>query len=197
MQIFLTSPRIAPILLLCASNFFMTCAWYGHLKFTRVSLPLAIFVSWAIALFEYCLAVPANRIGYGFYSAAQLKTLQEIITLVIFMIFSFLVLDETPNMRTILGFSLIGLGSFFIFQPKWRDKTWPPSPSVINIGKSAYVLWPSHKTWRINRRFRDHWYVLPPTVPRFTHHCWRSHCMGARTSTHRGVSEWTALWSRT
>lgn len=73
MQIFLTSPRIAPILLLCASNLFMTCAWYGHLKFPKTSLPLAIFISWGIALFEYCMAVPANRIGYGVYSAAQLK----------------------------------------------------------------------------------------------------------------------------
>ncbi len=64
------------------------------------------------------MAVPANRIGYGVYSAAQLKTLQEVITLVIFTFFSFLFLEETPNMKTILGFCLIGLGSFFIFQPK-------------------------------------------------------------------------------
>ena len=75
-------------------------------------------MSWGIAFFEYCMAVPANRIGYGVYSAAQLQTLQEIITLVIFTFFSFLVLEETPSMKTILGFCLIGLGSFFIFQPK-------------------------------------------------------------------------------
>jgi hypothetical protein len=82
----------------------MTCAWYGHLKFPKISLPLAIFMSWGIAFFEYCMAVPANRIGYGVYSAAQLKTLQEIITLVIFTFFSFFVLEETPNMKTIFRF---------------------------------------------------------------------------------------------
>lgn len=114
----LSSPRVAPILLLCASNLFMTTAWYGHLKFPRLSMPAAILVSWSIALLEYCLAVPANRIGYGAYSAAQLKTIQEIITLVIFAGFSAVVLGEVPNVRTLFGFLLIAAGSFFIFQSK-------------------------------------------------------------------------------
>src|SRR5690606_522193 len=80
----LLSPQILPILLLVASNVFMTFAWYGHLKFKGVALPLVIVASWGIALFEYCLAVPANRIGSEVYSAAELKTMQEVITLVVF-----------------------------------------------------------------------------------------------------------------
>lgn len=114
----LSSPKVAPILLLCVSNLFMTTAWYGHLKFPKLSMPAAILLSWSIALIEYCLAVPANRIGYGAYSAAQLKTFQEIITLVIFAGFSALVLGEVPNVRTLFGFALIAVGSFFIFQSK-------------------------------------------------------------------------------
>jgi uncharacterized protein len=114
----LSSPRVAPILLLCASNLFMTTAWYGHLKFPKLSMPAAILMGWSIALLEYCLAVPANRIGYGAYTAAQLKTIQEIITLVIFAGFSALVLGEVPNVRTLFGFLLIAAGSFFIFQSK-------------------------------------------------------------------------------
>jgi uncharacterized protein len=114
----LSSPRVAPILLLCASNLFMTTAWYGHLKFPKLSMPAAILMGWSIALLEYCLAVPANRIGYGAYSAAQLKTIQEVITLVIFAGFSAIVLGEVPNVRTLFGFLLIAAGSFFIFQSK-------------------------------------------------------------------------------
>ena len=118
MPAFLRSPHVAPIILLCLSNLFMTAAWYGHLKFPRLTLPQAIAFSWLIALLEYCLAVPANRIGYGAYSAAQLKTIQEVITLVIFTGFSFLVLGEAPNARTLFGFALIGAGAFFVFQSK-------------------------------------------------------------------------------
>jgi hypothetical protein len=81
-------------------------------------MPAAIAMGWSIALLEYCLAVPANRIGYGAYSAAQLKTIQEIITLVIFAGFSAIVLGEVPNIRTLFGFLLIAAGSFFIFQSK-------------------------------------------------------------------------------
>lgn len=114
----LRSPAVAPILLLCLSNLFMTAAWYGHLKFPRLTLPQAIMMGWLIAFVEYCLAVPANRIGYGAYSAAQLKTIQEVITLVIFVGFSFFVLGEAPSWRTGLGFSLIAAGAFFIFQSK-------------------------------------------------------------------------------
>jgi uncharacterized protein (DUF486 family) len=115
---FLRAPTVAPILLLVISNLFMTAAWYGHLKFPRLSMSQAIMMGWLIALVEYCLAVPANRIGYGAYSAAQLKTIQEVITLLIFSGFSFFVLGEAPSWRTMLGFSLIAAGAFFIFQSK-------------------------------------------------------------------------------
>jgi uncharacterized protein (DUF486 family) len=83
----MTWPLIAPILLLCVSNVFMTFAWYGQLKFPTASLWLVIPASWGIAFFEYCLAVPANRIGHTVYSAPQLKTMQEIITLLVFGVF--------------------------------------------------------------------------------------------------------------
>jgi len=115
---FLGSTRVAPVLLLLASNLFMTFAWYGHLKFPRLGMPTAIFISWGIALIEYCLAVPANRIGYGVYSAAQLKTIQEVITLLIFSGFSVFVLGEMLSWRHLLGFALIAAGAFFIFQAK-------------------------------------------------------------------------------
>lgn len=115
---FLRAPTVAPIVLLVISNLFMTAAWYGHLKFPRLSMPQAIAMGWLIALMEYCLAVPANRIGYGAYSAAQLKTIQEVITLVVFIGFSFFVLGEAPNARTLFGFALIAAGAFFVFQSK-------------------------------------------------------------------------------
>jgi uncharacterized protein (DUF486 family) len=112
------SPQILPVLLLIASNVFMTFAWYGHLKFKSVALPLVIVASWGIALFEYCLAVPANRIGSEVYSAAQLKTMQEVITLVVFAGFSVLYLREPLGWNHAIGFTLIALGAFFIFH-KW------------------------------------------------------------------------------
>jgi uncharacterized protein (DUF486 family) len=114
----LQSPVITPILLLVISNLFMTTAWYGHLKFPQLSMPWAIAVSWSLALFEYCLAVPANRIGYKIYSAAQLKTIQEVITLVVFVGFYYFFLGEIPNTKTIIGFILIAAGAYFIFQSK-------------------------------------------------------------------------------
>src|SRR3989338_3197945 len=82
------------IILLVISNIFMTFAWYGHLKYKNTPLMLAILVSWLIAFAEYCFQVPANRIGYGTFTAAQLKTIKEIITLVVFCIFSVLYLKE-------------------------------------------------------------------------------------------------------
>jgi uncharacterized protein (DUF486 family) len=88
------SPSVLPILMLFASNVFMTFAWYGHLKFKASPLPLVIMVSWGIAFFEYWLAVPANRRGNAVYTAAQLKTMQEVITLVVFAGFSVLYLKE-------------------------------------------------------------------------------------------------------
>ena len=107
-----------PILLLLGSNLFMTMAWYGHLKFKEPSLPLVIMVSWGIAFFEYWLAVPANRWGSTVYSAAQLKTMQEVITLVVFAGFSVLYLKEPLGWNHALGFGLIAAGAFFIFH-KW------------------------------------------------------------------------------
>lgn len=106
------------ILLLLASNVFMTLAWYGHLKFKHTSLVLTIFVSWGIAFFEYCLQVPANRIGSNAgFSAAQLKTIQEVITLVVFAVFSVLYLQEPLKWNVIAGFCLIALGAAFVYAP--------------------------------------------------------------------------------
>ena len=90
MPSFLTSPQIAPILMLVASNVFMTFAWYGHLKFKSTPLLIVIVISWGIAFVEYCLAVPANRIGSATYSTAELKTMQEVVTLSVFAGFAFI-----------------------------------------------------------------------------------------------------------
>jgi uncharacterized protein len=114
----LTSPAVLPVLLLIASNVFMTLAWYGHLKFKTAPLLTVILASWAIAFIEYCLAVPANRIGHGHYSAAELKTIQEVITLVIFAGFSVLFLKEPLTWNHAIGFSLICAGAWFVFQAK-------------------------------------------------------------------------------
>ena len=107
---------LLPILLLSLSNIFMTLAWYGHLKYNSTPLLVAIVVSWLIAFFEYCLAVPANRIGHATYSAAELKTMQEVITLVVFSIFSVLVLNEAITINHSVGFALIAAGAFFVFR---------------------------------------------------------------------------------
>lgn len=108
-------PAAMPILMLVASNVFMTFAWYGHLKYKGSPLLIAIVASWAIAFFEYCLAVPANRIGSEVYSTAQLKTIQEVITLVVFAAFSVLYLKEPLGWNHAVGFALIVGGAFFIF----------------------------------------------------------------------------------
>ena len=99
-------PSLLPILLLFASNVFMTFAWYGHLKFKQSPLPLVIIASWGIAFFEYWLAVPANRWGSAVYSPAQLKTMQEVITLVVFAGFSVLYLKEPLGMESRAGLCL-------------------------------------------------------------------------------------------
>src|SRR6478735_5658841 len=112
------SPTVLPILMLFASNVFMTFAWYGHLKFKESSLPLVIMVSWGIAFFEYWLAVPANRWGSAVYSAAQLKTMQEVITLVVFAGFSVVYLHQSITWNHVVGFFLIAAGAFLIFH-KW------------------------------------------------------------------------------
>jgi uncharacterized protein (DUF486 family) len=114
----LASPYLAPILLLVASNVFMTLAWYGHLKFKAAPLAMVVLVSWGIAFFEYCLAVPANRIGHAVYSAAELKTLQEVITLAVFAVFSVVYLKEALAWNHAVGFALIAVGAWFVFQ-KW------------------------------------------------------------------------------
>ena len=105
-----------PIVLLTISNIFMTFAWYGHLKFKSSALWLVIIVSWLIAFLEYCFQVPANRIGHSIYLAAQLKTIQEIITLIVFAGFSVLYLKEEFKWNYLLGFFFIILASFFIFK---------------------------------------------------------------------------------
>lgn len=105
-----------PIILLSLSNIFMTLAWYGHLKFKAAPLMLVILASWAIAFFEYCLAVPANRYGHAVYSAAQLKTIQEVITLVVFAGFSVWVLKEPLGWNHLAGFALIVAGAALVFR---------------------------------------------------------------------------------
>ena len=118
MPSFLTSPQVAPILMLLGSNIFMTLAWYGHLKFRSAPLLIAIVASWGIAFVEYCLAVPANRIGSAAYSTAQLKTTQEVITLAVFVAFSTLFLRESLGWNHLLGFALIALGAAVVFLGK-------------------------------------------------------------------------------
>lgn len=107
--------KIAPWGLLVMSNVFMTYAWYGHLKGKPMVLPIAILSSWLIALPEYMLAVPANRIGHNVYSTAQLKVGQEAITLLVFILFSYFYLGEAIKWSTIAGFSLIVAGVAVVF----------------------------------------------------------------------------------
>jgi uncharacterized protein (DUF486 family) len=95
------------VLLLIASNTFMTIAWYGHLRYKSSPLIIAILVSWLIALPEYMFQVPANRLGYGQFTATQLKVIQEAISISVFIVFGYLYLHETPNWRTGLAFLLI------------------------------------------------------------------------------------------
>jgi uncharacterized protein (DUF486 family) len=111
-------PALAPIALLFASNVFMTFAWYGQLKFPNVSLWQVVLISWGIAFFEYCLAVPANRIGHQVYSAAQLKTMQEIITLLVFAVFSVTYLGESLKWNHLVAFGFLCGAAFFSFH-KW------------------------------------------------------------------------------
>lgn len=114
----LSNIPLATIGLLFLSNLFMTFAWYGHLKFKAAPLLVVILISWGIAFFEYCLQVPANRLGHGYFSAAELKTVQEIITLLIFVGFSVWYLGEPLRWNHLVGFALIVAAAFFIFK-KW------------------------------------------------------------------------------
>ncbi len=111
-------PRVTTIVLLLLSNVFMTFAWYGHLKFKSRALWLVILASWGIAFFEYCLQVPANRWGHGLYNAAQLKTLQEVITLSVFVAFSVWYLGEPIRWNHLAGFACLVAAAFFVFH-KW------------------------------------------------------------------------------
>jgi uncharacterized protein (DUF486 family) len=106
------------ILLLFLSNIFMTFAWYGHLKYKSAAIWIVILASWGIAFFEYCLQVPANRIGHGTFNAAELKTIQEILTLVVFAGFSVWYLGEPMKWNHLAGFACLVLAAFFIFK-KW------------------------------------------------------------------------------
>ena len=104
------------IILLTLSNIFMTMAWYGQLKFPNWTIPMAIIVGWSIALFEYCLAVPANRLGRAVYAPSELKAMQEVITLAVFAVFSVAWLKEPFTVNHGIGFALIALGAVFVFK---------------------------------------------------------------------------------
>ncbi len=106
------------IALLTISNIFMTFAWYGHLKYKDSPLWMVIVISWGIAFFEYCLQVPANRLGHYEFTAAQLKTIQEVITLVVFCVFSVLYLKEPLKWNYLVGFSMM-VGAVFIIFKEW------------------------------------------------------------------------------
>ena len=106
------------VVLLTLSNIFMTFAWYGHLKFRSVPLWTAILASWSIALLEYCFQVPANRIGYGRFNGAELKTIQEVITLVVFAFFSVFYLQEEFRWNYVVGFAMIA-GAVFVIFHRW------------------------------------------------------------------------------
>ena len=109
---------VLPIVLLLVANVFMTFAWYGHLKIKDAPMWLVIVASWAIAFFEYCLQVPANRIGHETFTTAELKTMQEIITLVVFSVFSVLYLKEEFRWNYLVGFGFMVVAAFLIFK-KW------------------------------------------------------------------------------
>jgi uncharacterized protein (DUF486 family) len=108
--------------LLVASNVFMTVAWYGHLRFLNVPLWLAVLGSWSVALLEYCFQVPANRIGYAAWSAYQLKTLQEVITLVVFVLFAAVYLGEGFLPKHLVGFTFLALAVWTAFQSQYGMK---------------------------------------------------------------------------
>lgn len=108
-------PYLLPIVLLVCSNVFMTFAWYGHLKYKSVPLVTVVLISWAIAFVEYCFAVPANRLGSAVYSPAELKTMQEVITLVVFAGFTALYFNEPLSWVQGAGFLLIALGAALVF----------------------------------------------------------------------------------
>ena len=107
-----------PILMLIASNIIMTFAWYGHLKYPDKSLWIVILLSWLLAFFEYCFAVPANRLGINYFSLAELKTIQEIITLTVFAFFSVYYMGNKITLGLVLGFVFIIIGAALVFSSK-------------------------------------------------------------------------------
>ena len=107
---------VTPILLLIGSNVFMTTAWYWHLRYKETPLFAVILISWGLAFVEYCMAVPANRWGSAVYSAAQLKTIQEVVTLAVFAGFSVVYLHQAITWNHVIGFALIAAGAFFVFR---------------------------------------------------------------------------------
>lgn len=106
-------PAMMTILLLLGSNLFMTAAWYGHLKFPHAGMLQVILVSWLIALPEYCLQVPGNRLGYGTFSATQLKVIQEAISVSVFVVFALVYLGERPRWNHLVAFALIIAAVYF------------------------------------------------------------------------------------
>lgn len=110
------SPAILPILLLAAAAVVMNVAWYWHLKQPSLGMLAAIGIAWGIALLEYCLAVPANRIGIGTYSLAELKTIQEVLSLAAFVAVAWALFGQTPGPSQLIGFALIAGGAFMIFK---------------------------------------------------------------------------------
>ena len=108
--------RVAPVLMLIGSNLFMTFAWYGHLRFKDRALWLVVLASWSIAFFEYWLAVPANRLGSSVFSPAQLKAIQEVVTLTVFAGFSAVYFGQRLTLNQAIGFALIAAGAFFVFR---------------------------------------------------------------------------------
>lgn len=121
--------------LLILSNAFMTVAWYGHLRFRGAPLLITILVSWLIALPEYALQVPANRVGYGQFTASQLKIIQEVISITVFMVFSYLFLKESPTWRTLLAFALILGAVVLVVQPGGSaPRALPPESPAASTG---------------------------------------------------------------
>ena len=112
------SSYLFPVALLIGSNVFMTTAWYWHLRYKEVSLWQVILISWGLAFIEYCLAVPANRYGSAIYNPAQLKTIQEVVTFLVFAVFSYVYLRQPITLSQGFGFTLIAAGAFFVFH-KW------------------------------------------------------------------------------
>jgi uncharacterized protein len=131
------------VLLLVISNLFMTVAWYGHLRHRQAAIAVVVVVSWLIAFFEYCFQVPANRIGYNAgLTGAQLKTIQEVVTLTIFVVFAATYLREPIRWNVVVGFVLIVAGAAFVFQP-WKSEAANAGPQRAEAVGEAPAAPPS------------------------------------------------------